>query len=98
MKRARAKAVRVVPSLVLTASFVGVVPACALVSCSDGQGNGNDVWVGGDVAAEAFGFPDGVAYCCFDAMGVADVAFKPDGADANTSDAPEDVSNDGANE
>ncbi len=73
---------RIVPRLVIGASFVAVVPACALVACG-GQTTkdaGADVIYG--VAA--------VGFCCFDAMGVADVGFVPD-ADAHDgmSDAPE---------
>lgn len=90
MKNAR-KISRVVPSLVLSASFVGVVPACALMACGGsetptdgGTDSGKDVLLG--VASDAF---LGVAACCFDAMGVADVAFA---------DAPADVASDGADE
>ena len=84
MKKAR-KISRVVPSLVLSASFVGVVPACALVACggtetpSDGGADsGQDVLLG--VADVGFGVA-AVAYCCFDAMSVADVAFADGPAD-----------------
>jgi hypothetical protein len=84
------RSVRVVPSLVLSASFVGVVPACVLVGCggSTGQDGGTDGSsdVVFSVADVAYGVA-AVAYCCFDAS-VADVAFKPD-ADA-TADAPDD--------
>lgn len=95
MKRRARKTARVVPSLVLTASFVGVVPACALVSCSDGQGTGQDVYAGGDVADVAFRGGGDVAACCFDAnFGVADAGFVVD-ADADASDdSPSDAAND----
>ena len=92
MKRRARKTARVVPSLVLTASFVGVVPACALVSCSDGQGGGG---TGFDVAEAAFRPGADVAACCFDAnFGVADAGFVVD-ADADASDdSPSDAAND----
>ena len=86
MKRVK-RTVRVVPSLVLTASFVGVVPACALMACggtdqtTDGGSDAkNDIQF--SVADVGFG----VAACCFDANGVADVGFIVPDADA--SDAP----------
>jgi hypothetical protein len=76
---ARKRVPNIVPPLVLTATFVGVVPACALVSC--GSSDGPDVVYGGDVAADAFGSKKkdvnqgpgaDVASCCF---GVADAMF-----------------------
>ena len=59
---------RIVPKLVFGATFVAVVPACALVACG-GSVTGDDG--GPDII-----YPPAVAYCCFDPMGVADVAFK----------------------
>ena len=76
------KRTRIVPSLVVTASFVGVIPACAL-----GAGGGPTTTQdggGGDATNDQF---LGVGACCFDAMGVADVGFIPD--------APADVKGDG---
>jgi hypothetical protein len=83
------KATRVVPGLVLSASFIGVIPACAIEGCGGtevAQDGGSDAHLDG-VAAEAFGVA-AVAYCCFDAMGVADIGFVVDAAAAN--DAPSD--------
>ena len=72
----RRKPTRVVPRLVLGASFIAVVPACALAGCGGsiitgdgGTSDANNDHIVYGVAA--------VAYCCFDAMmGVADAAFK----------------------
>lgn len=69
------KRTRFVPGLVLGASFAAVVPACG-GSVTNGDGGPadaqNDMYLPG-VAA--------VAYCCFDASGVADVAFAKDSSD-----------------
>lgn len=80
----------IVPGLVLGASFVAVVPVCA-VACS---GPGSDPitnmrYIQYGVAA--------VAYCCFEGGGVADVAFKPDVKEAEAdaqSDPPSDAPSD----
>ncbi|HEY1956071.1 MAG TPA: hypothetical protein VGH28_10665 [Polyangiaceae bacterium] len=85
----KARRTRVVPSLVLSASFVGVIPVCALQACGGtetAQDGGSDAKVDG-VAADAFQSDVflGVAACCFDAMSVADSAFVLDAS----SDAPE---------
>jgi hypothetical protein len=66
----RRRVPNIVPPLVLSATFVGVVPVCALVSCGSSPTN-QDVKIGYDVAEIGFG-PDAVAICCF---GVADVTF-----------------------
>ncbi len=71
----------IVPSLVLSASFAGVVPLCAVTSCS-----GNDPIL--NVRPPIYYGVAAVAYCCFEG-GVADVSFIPDASDApNESDAP----------
>lgn len=68
----------IVPPLVLSATFVGVVPACALVSCgSSPTDRDQDVLFGGDVAAmfdhkDVHQPIDAVTTCCF---GVADATF-----------------------
>ncbi len=81
---------RVVPSLVLSATFVGVIPACALGACG-----GTEVGDGGsDAKSEVILGVAAVAYCCFDAMGVADVAFIPDSPLDVASDAPSDSAKD----
>lgn len=75
---ARSRKTRVVPSLVLTATFVGVIPACALAACG-GQTTSQD---GGSDANNN------------DVFSVADIGFIPDAtpadADAET-DAPSDA-------
>jgi hypothetical protein len=74
------KAPRLVPKLVLGATFVAVVPACALVACG-GSISGGDGGPG-DAQSEILLGVAAVAYCCFDAtMGVADVAFIKDAHD-----------------
>jgi len=73
------KRTRIVPSLVVTASFVGVIPACALGACG-GTTSSQDG--GGDAKTDQFLGVAAVAMCCFDAMGVADVGFVPDANDA----------------
>lgn len=82
MKTRKKKVTRVVPALVLSASFVAVIPACG------GATTSNDA--GSDAASDVLYGVAAVAYCCFDS-GVADIAFIPDAdADAAT-DAPADV-------
>jgi len=86
-----ARRTRVVPGLVLSASFVGVIPACALQACGGtetAQDGGSDAKADG-VAADAFKADGvaidaflGVAACCFDAS-VADAGFVVDAADAS---------------
>ena len=86
----KARRTRVVPGLVLSASFVGVIPACALQACGGTettQDGGSDakadsVFKGEGVAIDAF---LGVAACCFDA-GVADAGFIPDASDGDAFD------------
>lgn len=81
---------RVVPGLVLSASFVGVIPACALQACGgteSAQDGGSDAKNDGvaqpdGVANDAF---LGVAACCFDAS-VADAGFIPDASDGDAFD------------
>ena len=73
----------IVPRLVLTASFASVVPMCA-IACSgpDPLLDQDTGFVGGDVAADAFGCCrrfDGVAEIGFS---VADVGFANDAGDA----------------
>ncbi len=87
MKPRARRTARVVPGLVLSASFLGVVPACALVACggTETRDGGADAQVDG-VAADAFLGVAAVAYCCFDAMGVADVGFVVDAADGDAPD------------
>jgi hypothetical protein len=80
------KRTRIVPSLVVTASFIGVIPACALGACggaTTADDGGADAKFNDGVAADAFKNDvilgvAAVAMCCFDAMGVADVGFIPD--------------------
>ena len=72
------KRTRIVPSLVVTASFVGVIPACALGACGgtttadDGGADGSqDAKFKDGVAADAFTNDvilgvAAVAMCCFD--------------------------------
>ena len=80
------KRTRIVPSLVVTATFVGVIPACALGACG---GTTTTQDGGGDAKTDQF---LGVGACCFDAMGVADVGFVPDAPPVDAiSDAPADV-------
>jgi len=76
------KRTRIVPSLVVTASFIGVIPACALGACGGTTGSQDG---GGDAKVDQFLGVAAVAMCCFDAMGVADSAFA---------DAPSDVTSD----
>lgn len=79
---------RVVPGLVLSASFVAVVPACALVACG-GLETGRDG--GSDAQNDILFGVAAVGFCTFcDAMGVADIGFIPD-ADAHEADAPSDA-------
>ena len=60
------KRTRIVPSLVVTASFVGVIPACALGACGGAttadnggaDGSKDAKYQGGDVATDAFVIPD----------------------------------------
>ena len=80
MKRKK-KIGRVVPTLVLSASFASVVPACG------GQTSSTDAG-GNDANDNDVSYGVGVAYCCFDG-GVADVAFNPDAL--YTTDAPTDA-------
>ena len=70
------KRTRIVPSLVVTATFVGVIPACALGACG-GTTTSQDGG-GGDAKVDQLLGVAAVAMCCFDAMGVADVSFVPD--------------------
>jgi len=78
------KRTRIVPGLVMTAAFatVSVVPACGGTTTS-GDG-GSDAKA--DVANDVFFGVAAVAYCCFDAMSVADSGFVVDAP----SDAPDD--------
>ncbi len=83
MKRpTRAKRPRVVPGLVLSAGFLGVVPACAMVACGGTEVSTKDG--GTDAAPDQFLGVGAVAYCCFDAS-VAVVGFdaEADAADAS---------------
>jgi hypothetical protein len=82
------KRTRIVPSLVVTASFVGVIPMCAIEACG---GSTTTQDGGGDAKADQFFGVAAVAMCCFDAMGVADVGFIPDAPSDVISDAPGDV-------
>jgi hypothetical protein len=81
------KRTRIVPGLVMTATFaaVSVVPACGGTTVSGDGGSDAKADIVNGVADGAFGVA-AVAYCCFDAMGVADVGFVPDAP----SDAPDD--------
>ncbi len=63
----------IVPGLVLGASFTAVVPACVLTACG---GTDPVLNIGTFYGVAA------VAYCCFDAMGVAVDAFTLDARDA----------------
>jgi hypothetical protein len=80
----RTKVARIVPSLVMTATFATVIPSCGgtTVAQDGGSDANNDVMLG--VADVGFGVA-AVAYCCFDS-GVADAGFIPPDA---PSDAPE---------
>ena len=73
------KRTRIVPSLVITATFVGVIPACALGACGgttiadDGGADGSK-----DGSKDAKFFADGVAADAFNNdvfLGVAAVAM-----------------------
>ena len=82
------KRTRIVPSLVVTASFVGVIPVCALGACGgstttqDGGGDAkNDQIL---AVACCFGVADG-------GFGVADIGFIPDAPVDVKSDAPADA-------
>ena len=88
----RKRVTNIVPPLVLSAAFVGVVPACALVSCGSST-TSTDVYFGGDVAADAF-IPKNDVFsvaCCF---GVADATFG-DVIDEPTTDADANDADDG---
>ena len=87
------KRTRIVPSLVVTASFIGVIPACALGAC--GGTTTTQDGGGGDAKQDQFLGVAAVAMCCFDAMGVADVGFIPDAPNDVTSDAPADANEGG---
>jgi hypothetical protein len=76
------KRTRIVPSLVITATFVGVIPACVLGACGgtttadDGGADGSKdaKFFADGVAADAFKNDvilgvAAVAMCCFDASG-----------------------------
>lgn len=76
--RSRRSRTHFVPKLVLGATFVAVVPACVLVACGGTTTSGDG---GSDAQSEFLPGVAAVAYCCFDAMGVADAAFAKD-ADA----------------
>lgn len=81
------KRTRVVPNLVLSATFASVIPACALVACG-----GTEIGDGGsDATNEVILGVAAVAYCCFDAMGVADIGFIPDAPSDSAKDAPSDA-------
>jgi hypothetical protein len=82
------KRTRIVPSLVMTATFAAVIPSCGgTTDAQDGGKDGSsDVLKG--VADVGFGVA-AVAYCCFDAMGVADAAFGDAPSDTGIDDAPE---------
>ncbi len=82
------KRTRIVPSLVVTASFIGVIPACALGACG-GETTTQDG--GGDAKVDQFLGVAAVAMCCFDAMGVADIGFVPDAPLDAVGDAPADA-------
>jgi len=56
------KRTRIVPSLVVTASFVGVIPACALGACG-GTTTADDG--GADASKDSKSFADGVAADAF---------------------------------
>ena len=86
------KRTRIVPSLVVTASFVGVIPACALGACGGATTTQDG---GGDAKTDQFFGVAAVAMCCFDAMGVADVSFVPDAPNDVISDAPSDANEGG---
>lgn len=68
------KRTRIVPSLVVTASFVGVIPVCALGACggtTTSDDAGTDAKFKDGVAADAFKNDvilgvAAVAMCCFD--------------------------------
>lgn len=69
------KRTRIVPSLVVTASFVGVIPACALGACG-GTTTADDG--GADASKDSKSFADGVAADAFTndvILGVAAVAM-----------------------
>ena len=82
------KRTRIVPSLVVTASFVGVIPMCALEACG---GTTSTQDGGGDATNDQFLGVAAVAMCCFEAS-------LPDGdasdANAEASDAPSDTTTD----
>jgi hypothetical protein len=81
---ARRKKTALVPRIVLSASFVSVIPACALSACG---GPDPILQLGGGIP---FGVA-AVAFCCFDG-GVADIAFTFDatkGIDATVDAAPD---------
>ena len=91
----RKRVPNIVPPLVLSAAFVGVVPACALVSCGSAPED-QDVFFGGDVAAmfdrrDVYQPMYDVACCIGEtSLGVADATFG-DVTDEPPSDASDDV-------
>jgi hypothetical protein len=87
------KRTRIVPSLVVTASFIGVIPACALGAC--GGSTTSQDGGGGDAKNDQFFGVAAVAMCCFDAMGVADVGFVQDAPNDSTTDATGDAPTEG---
>jgi hypothetical protein len=76
------KRTRIVPSLVVTASFVGVIPMCAMQACggsTTSQDGGEDAKVDQILAvACCFGVADGAFGVADVGFGVADVGFVPD--------------------
>ena len=82
------KRTRIVPSLVVTASFIGVIPACALGACGGTTGSQDG---GGDAKVDQFLGVAAVAMCCFEAS-------LPDGdasdATSEASDAPSEATSD----
>ncbi len=85
--RKRTKTTRIVPGLVMTATFAAVIPSCGGTTAAQDGGSDakQDVMFG--VADVGFGVA-AVAYCCFDS-GVADVGFIPPDASDAPNDGPE---------
>jgi hypothetical protein len=104
MAKRRKRIPAVVPKIVFSTVFVGVVPACVVSACNSGTVSTNDEAGFRGVAAVAYQCfdadprctPPGVAAACFDGGRV--VPCNPIGVDSATDgpdDGPSDASDDG---